>query len=334
MQRHHPVRATAAAVAAFLLLGGCGPAAGSPGGPSPKAAAGRTAPLAPAREPSAAETRLLERAEQILISRCMDGRGFPYAVTEAPDADARSFPYGVDDVEWARAHGYGGRDERAAAQAREADPNQRYFRGLSASGRAAARTALMGSAPVGLSATAPTGMTITASPEGCIADAERTLYGDLATWFRVKVVTMNLRPVRETRVHEDRQYADAVGQWAACMRAAGRPYAGPDASRQAAARFGESMPPAEADAAEAELAVIEATCASGTPLARVSKALDHTYGEQLRARHREEIALRWRLQNGALPMARQVGEEHGSEEHGSAEQDQTPHPRPSGGSHA
>ncbi|MFJ3912551.1 hypothetical protein [Streptomyces vinaceus] len=331
MRGQHPARAAAAAVAAFLFLGGCGPVARTAAGPSSEAApgrAGRAAPLAPAREPSAAETRLLERAEQILISRCMDGRGFPYAVTEAPEA-ARSFPYGVDDVEWARAHGYGGRDERAAARAREADPNQRYFRGLSESGRAAARTALMGSAPVGLSATAPTGMTITASPEGCIADAERTLYGDLATWFRVKVVTMNLRPVRETRVHEDRQYAQAVGEWAACMRAAGRPYAGPDTSRQAAAHFGESMPPAEADAAEAELAVVEATCASGTALARVSKALDHTYGERLRAQHQEEIALRWRLQDGALPMARQVCEEHGSEEHG-----KTPNPRTSGGSHA
>ncbi|MEU8842363.1 hypothetical protein AB0D97_25045 [Streptomyces roseus] len=337
MRRHHPARATAAAAAALLLLGGCGPAAGAPDGTSPKAAAGpagRPAPLAPAREPGAAERRLLERAEQILISRCMDGRGFPYAVTEVPDTGARAFPYGVDDVEWARAHGYGGREERAAAKAREADPNQRYFRGLSASGRAAARTALMGSAPVGLSATAPTGMTITASSEGCIAEAERALYGDLATWFRVKVVTMNLRPVRETRVHEDRQYAEAVGQWAACMRAAGRPYADPDASRQAAARFGESMPPAEADAAEAELAVIEATCATGTALARVSKALDHTYGEQLRAQHQEEIALRWRLQNGALPTARRACQEHGCEEHGSEEADRTPNPRPSGGSHA
>ncbi|WP_406186642.1 hypothetical protein [Streptomyces sp. NBC_01006] len=94
------------------------------------------------------------------------------------------------------------------------------------------------------------------------------------------------------------------------MREAGRPYAGPDASRQAAARFGESMPPAEADVAEAELAVVEATCAAGTPLALVSQALDHTYGEQLRAQHQEEIALKWRLQNGALPMARQV--QHGT----------------------
>ncbi|MFD0265143.1 hypothetical protein ACFVGY_00900 [Streptomyces sp. NPDC127106] len=281
--------ATAAALAAVLVLEGCGSSA-----------------RGAAREPSAAESRTLARAEQVLISRCMAVRGFPYAVTEGPDDGARSFPYAVDDVAWARDHGYGGAEERAAARAREDDPNQRYFRRLSAPERAAARTALMGAAPVGLSVQAPTGMTVTASADGCIADAQRSLYGDLAAWFRVKVVTMNLRPVREARVREDARYTGAVAEWAVCMEAAGRPHATPDASRQAAARYGEDLPPAAADAAAAELAVVEATCATGTPLARVSQALDRAYGEELRTRHRAEITLRWRLQNEALPKARRL----------------------------
>ncbi|MEU7556149.1 hypothetical protein AB0B01_28110 [Streptomyces sp. NPDC044571] len=307
MRRHRATAATAATAAATglvaaLLLGGCGAATG--GGPAP-----RPAPAGPSGEPGPEDLRVLARAEQVLISRCMGARGFPYEVTEVAGASgeaARSFPYGVDDVAWARAHGYGGREERRMAQARQADPNQRYFQGLSPSARAAARTALMGSSPVGLSVKAPTGMTITASTEGCIAEAERTLYGDLKGWFRVKVVTMNLRPVREARVREDQRYADAVRQWAACMRAAGRPYATPDESRQAAARYAESLPAPEADAAETALAVTEATCATGTPLAQVSQALDRTYGERLRAEHREEIAERWRFQNAALPMARRI----------------------------
>lgn len=323
MERHprrHRHRAALAAAAAVLALAGCGPA--------------RPGEAGPAREPSAAERQLLARAEEVLISRCMGERGFSYAVTEAPDPQdegARSFPYAVDDVTWARAHGYGGREERRAAQARQDDPNQRYFRQLPAARRAAARTALMGPSPDGLSVKAPTGMTITASTQGCTAQAQRTLYGDLAAWFRVKVVTMNLRPVREARVREDPRYADAVARWAACMAASGRPYATPDASRQAAAGYRADLPPAEADAAEAELAVVEATCATGTPLARVSQSLDHTYGEDLRAQHREDLALRWRLQSGALPRARRVT--------ATPTQTATPTPTPtgnetSGGSHA
>ncbi|MFD9333400.1 hypothetical protein ACFWBF_03150 [Streptomyces sp. NPDC060028] len=290
-RRLDAIAATAAALAAAVVLAGCAASA------APRA-------VGPVREPDTAEVRLLERAEQILISGCMRERGFPYAVTESPDDGAarRSFPYAVDDVEWARAHGYGGRDERRGAEARRADPNQQYFHSLSAQQRAAARTALMGRSPVGLSAEAPTGMTLTASTEGCIAQAQRSLYGDLAGWFRAKVVTMNLRPAQETRVREDRRYADAVGEWAGCMRAAGRPYATPLDSRQAAAGL--------ADAAETELAVIEATCATGTPLARVSQALDLTYGEEVRARHQDEIDLRRRLQNDALPMAERVVAQH------------------------
>ncbi|MGQ4335364.1 hypothetical protein [Streptomyces hayashii] len=323
MRRHRAttgITATAAGLAAALLLGGCGTAADDrPPGP----------PLtAPSREPDPEESRVLERAEQVLISRCMQERGFRYEVTDVIDAfgdGSRSFPYAIDDVAWARAHGYGGREERLKAEARRVDPNQRYFGRLSPSERVAARTALTGASPVGLSAKAPTGMTITASSKGCIADAERTLYKDLKGWFRVKVITMNLRPVRETRVHSDRRYTDAVGKWAACMRAAGRPYTSPDESRQAAAHYGESLPVPDADAAETALAVIEATCATSTPLAQVSQALDRSYGERLRKQYKEELAERWRFQNAALPMARRLAPPSPSASPGKTE--------PSGGSH-
>ncbi|AYN42854.1 hypothetical protein D9753_32715 [Streptomyces dangxiongensis] len=331
MRRHRATamtaaHAVAAGLATVLLLGGCGAATGGPA-PGPH-------PAGSSREPSPRETRVLDRAEQVLISRCMAARGWRYEVTEAGGASgegARSFPYAVDDVAWARAHGYGGREERLRTEARRADPNQRYFHRLSPSARAAARTALMGSSAVGLSVKAPTDMTITASTEGCIADAERTLYGDLEDWFRVKVVTMNLRPVREARVRRDRRYVTAVGRWAACMRAAGRPYADPDESRQAAARYGESLPAAEADAAGTALAVTEATCATGTPLARVSRALDRSYGERLRTQYREELVDRWRFQNAALPMARRLAPPSPSAPPSSHEPGET---ETSGGSHA
>ncbi|MFF9088476.1 hypothetical protein ACF1BE_19015 [Streptomyces sp. NPDC014991] len=331
MRRHRATATTAAnavaaGLAAVLLLGGCGAATGGPA-PGP-------GPAGSSREPGPRESRVLARAEQVLISRCMAARGFRYEVTAVAGTSgegARSFPYVIDDVAWARAHGYGGRQERLRAEARRADPNQRYFHGLPPAARAAARTALMGSSPVGLSVRAPTRMTITASTEGCIADAERTLYGDLEGWFRVKVITINLRPVRETRVRRDRRYVAAVGQWAACMRAAGRPYAGPDESRQAAARYRERLPASEADAAGTALAVIEATCATGTPLARVSRALDRSYGDRLRAQYREELVARWRFQNAALPMARRLAPPSASAPPSSHQPGET---ETSGGSHA
>ncbi|MFD3518462.1 hypothetical protein [Streptomyces sp. NPDC058657] len=253
--------------------------------------------------------RILARAEQVLISRCMAARGFRYEVTEAVPGSAsgtRSFPYAITDVAWARTHGYGGKEERKVAKAIQADPNQRYLRGLSPSARTAAGTALMGASAEGLSVKVPNGMTITASTEGCIADAERNLYGDLSNWFRVKVITMNLRPVREERVRQDRRYAAAVRQWATCMRAAGRPYKNPDEARQEVVRYRERLPVAKADVAETALAVAEATCVTSTRLAGVIRALDHSYSRQIRARYRQELDERWRLENAALSRARRT----------------------------
>ncbi|MFD5418442.1 hypothetical protein ACFWJT_10485 [Streptomyces sp. NPDC127069] len=312
-----PAVAPVVALAAVLALAGC--AAGGTAGA--ERASGRE--RASGAEPTAGQSRVLARAEQILISRCMSARGFTYAVTEPvrEEGAARSFPYGLDDVDWARAHGYGGRAERAAAEARAADPNQLYFHRLPARERAAARTALMGASPTGLTATAPTGMTLTASKEGCIARAQSALYGDPAAWFRVKVVTMNLRPAQEERVRRDGRYAEAVRRWADCMKAAGRPYASPDESRQAAAALAEELPPDRADAAETALAVTEATCATSTALGRVSRALDRAYGEEVRARHQDDIALGHRLQNAALPTAERVVSQYDRS-------------TPSGGSHA
>ncbi|MEU3404482.1 hypothetical protein ABZ766_11115 [Streptomyces sp. NPDC006670] len=298
----------AVALTAALALAGCADGGAPERGRALSAERAAAVDRASAAEPTAGQSRVLARAEQILISRCMAARGLTYAVTEPvrEEGAARSFPYGVDDVDWARAHGYGGRAERAAAEARAADPNQLWFHRLPARERAAARTALMGASPTGLSATAPTGMTLTASTDGCIARAQRTLYGDLPAWFRVKVVTMNLRPAQEERVRRDARYAEAVGRWAACMAEAGRPYASPADSRQAAAALAEGLPPDRADTAETALAVTEATCATSSGLGRVSQALDRAYGEEVRTRHQDDITLGRRLQNAALPTAERV----------------------------
>ncbi|MEU3724510.1 hypothetical protein AB0E73_17475, partial [Streptomyces sp. NPDC031705] len=86
-----PAAAALAAALAVTSLAGCGER-----GPAP--------PGGPAREPSAAQSRLLERAERVLVARCMAERGFEYAATGPPEAtpERRSFPSGLDDVELAR----------------------------------------------------------------------------------------------------------------------------------------------------------------------------------------------------------------------------------------
>lgn len=78
----------------------------------------------------------LHLAEQLLIKKCMEKRGYEYWVEERPAADGASrFPYVVDDPAWAARHGYGTDLYRERQQEALRDPNQRYYRSMPA-GRA------------------------------------------------------------------------------------------------------------------------------------------------------------------------------------------------------
>ena len=78
----------------------CGLALSACAGPSPVARA------APVRSLSPADRLWL--AEEILIARCMAAHGFTYVVTSpAAPAQVPEFPYGLNNLDRARAHGYG-----------------------------------------------------------------------------------------------------------------------------------------------------------------------------------------------------------------------------------
>ncbi|MEU7134647.1 hypothetical protein [Streptomyces sp. NPDC046261] len=54
--------------------------------------------------------------------------------------------------------------------------------------------ALFGTGPAELSVALPTGYVVRAHTDGCLAAAQRRLYGDQVRWFRASVVVNNLGP--------------------------------------------------------------------------------------------------------------------------------------------
>lgn len=259
------------------------------------------------REITAAESTMLKRAEDILISRCMQRLGFAFFLSERKDVpDTRNFPYVIDDIAWAQKHGFGGQDLRRKAQAQQADPNQRYFRSLPEDRQQAALAALHGQSPEGLAVTLPDGSIIKASDQGCTAEAQQRLYGDLAAWFRAKVTVSNLTPMYVSKVEHDPRFTKAVEEWGRCMQRAGHQFTSPNQLREALHGLTEGLGPAEADAVEVRLAVAEATCARSTPLAATAAELDRQYGDMARQQYRSEIETKHRLQLAALDRARQI----------------------------
>ncbi|MFC0052192.1 hypothetical protein [Streptomyces actinomycinicus] len=76
--------------------------------------------------------------------------------------------------------------------------------------------ALFGTGPAQLSLTLATGYTVRTHTDGCLAQAQRFLYGDQARWFRAEVTVNNLRPEAEARLGKDPSYRAALARRAAC----------------------------------------------------------------------------------------------------------------------
>jgi hypothetical protein len=245
----------------------------------------------------------LHLAEQLLIKRCMQEQGHKYWIEPpAPEDVSIRFPHVVDDPVWARAHGYGTDLRREREAEVRANPNQKYFRSAPAAIRATLVSDLNGARPQGLSARLPNGMRVTHSDRGCLATAERELYGDLEAWFRATRVTTTLAGMRVGLVSGDKRYKAAVKVWARCMRGHGYTYADPAASRAAATQPGRPWPHDE----EVRLASAEAACAVSSGLSDVTKSLDTEYRAELRRGHPRETADLSRLKREALPRARAI----------------------------
>lgn len=240
------------------------------------------------------------RAEKILTRDCMKKRGFSFWVTaELPDPVERLFPHVIDDPAWAAAHGYG-RDlqERRTALAAE-NPNQRYFRGLSAERKSAAVRTSNGAKPEGLEADVPGMATVRHSDEGCESEAQKSLYTDLRAWYRARKVTEALVIAVHTAVEADPVYTKAVDRWSVCMRAEGHRYSSPAEARRTFLRGPDGN-----GRTETETATAEARCALSSRLAETARALESARREDTDARYPTEVRDRKALEYGALSRAR------------------------------
>ncbi|MFD4602509.1 hypothetical protein ACFWPQ_31335 [Streptomyces sp. NPDC058464] len=285
--RRSAARLSAVAAVAALALTGCSRTSGDGSAP---VAAHRV------RDLTYAEDLRVSDAEQRLVARCMARHGFRYW-TDRPLSLAESRPLGYvqDDVNWARTYGYGSRITAKEDRARLHNPNSAYRKGLTATRQAAYDTALDGGRRAELLRTdVPGGGEVRKQTGGCDAEAERRLYGDPQTWFRLDTTASNLRPLYVGKLLHDRRFTAAVHAWSACMKRAGHPYPDPDAARQAAREHPAVQSRAEearSFAAETRIAVADATCARQVSLRSVGQdreahylaRLDGAYGARLDA---------------------------------------------------
>ncbi|MEU3980345.1 hypothetical protein AB0F77_09575 [Streptomyces sp. NPDC026672] len=255
-------------------------------------------------------------AQQRLTARCMARHGFAFWEDRTLSLrESRPVRYVQDDVAWAREFGYGGRIDAKNARTHAHNPNGAYRAGLSPSRRAAFDAALDGGADSRpLTAPLPGGGEIRKRLGGCTEEAERTLYGDPAVWFRTGKVATGVNALYTGQLMKDRRLTAAVRAWARCMKDAGQPYEDPWAARDAVvsdtARLGAARAD-EAFAAERETAVADATCARKTSLRAVASARETYYADRLRGRYGKDIDTYRRLGREAYDRAVHIVPERG-----------------------
>ncbi|WP_405064365.1 hypothetical protein OG474_22670 [Kribbella sp. NBC_01505] len=246
---------------------------------------------------SAEQVAVLERAEDVLIQRCMERAGFRYSIVpRVVDPVPFHFSYVVDDIRWADKHGYGTALRRQIME--KEDPNQRYFGSLPTDEQQAAATALNGTEPTGLMATLPGGQVVQHSDTGCQSEAQRELYGDLPAWYASTKLVENLIGHRYGLVVGNARFQAAIPAWSLCMRDRGYRFVSPE----------EAHASELSSIAEVRRAGAEARCAVETGLGALARELDTTYDAGLREQHRGVLSARADLQRRALPKARVLSE--------------------------
>ncbi|MFE1989016.1 hypothetical protein [Streptomyces mirabilis] len=182
------LRAFAAAALAVLALTGCS-----------TATAQRAVPPLPRTERDRDD--LIDAAQQVLVDRCLARQGLTLPNASAPQDHSVSAP---------QDHSASAPQDHSASA-----PQDRRL-----------QSALFGHGHPELSVTLATGYTVTAHTDGCLAAAERDLYGDQRLWFRTRVVVNNLRAEAQQRMKRDPDYRAATARWTRCVTPAheARPY--------------------------------------------------------------------------------------------------------------
>ncbi|MEV4428253.1 hypothetical protein ACN9M0_38180 [Streptomyces sp. R-07] len=244
-----------------------------------------------------AEQRLLFEAQERLVAACMRGRGRPYQplAWHAPEPGDGDDTQG-DDVAARRREGYGG--PSVIRPARAADPNGDYVRTLPPDEAKAYGAALFGTPSHRIEVNLADGVAFM-NADGCVAHAERQLYGDLTLWLKAQMTVMNLAGEVSRKAADDNRAARTLPLWRDCMKARGFPYRDPAESRAAvfsayeAVTGGPGARPEDLDRLrrrEIAVAVADATCDARAGRARTLRGLEAQYRRQVTQEHAEQIA--------------------------------------------
>jgi hypothetical protein len=248
----------------------------------------------------------LRFAEQSLIAQCMADRGLPYRV--APEGADTGLPtMSVSDVEKAKEEGYGLATERAQADAVTSLEDERI--GLPPRQQREYDRALFGPARAPeASARSLAGDVITASTQGCIAEARTRLFGSVENFLVLSEFLGNsVRFVMYQSREESPEVQEAFEEWQACMASAGYPDLEERNGGEALARVAyEEESLARASELETRIAVTDAECDQQAEYSQAATVAENRALAEYFSKYEGQIAGIQEIREKAIVNAREI----------------------------
>ncbi|MBB5869975.1 hypothetical protein F4553_003354 [Allocatelliglobosispora scoriae] len=298
------------AICAVVLVVAAGSAAYLFSGAQPSAAKSGALHIGTLPDAGATESELIDWAELLLAGECMAAHGHEFTVDWVNDPSARIpmvVPYGSSDIAAAQRDGYGwGPARRAGGKGSYADANQAYTKTLTKPQEQRYTQDFFGDRQTVVTVKRADGAEVSTSSTGCLADARRTLFGDLARWVPLDVRFSGIDGEVIPLVLAEPEVKASLAEWRACMGRAGHSVENPTDARDKARALYSAMEFEPAWAAERAMATADATCVVQSRL--------RTIGDRLQARHLKgllrdsagEIESYRTLRTGAVQRARSM----------------------------
>ncbi len=281
------------------------------------------------------DARFLLVAQQTLIARCMEDRGFLYIIPHIPEDPFGEAPHRFwgPDPELASQAGYGIYDSQFAETSQPpedpqqdaadgtsefegdvppgedtGDPHGDYLNTLSAEELQEWMAALTGTGEnqIVVEDAGEGGAAAFMNTDGCVAEVETDLYGDLTALLQTDLLIHNLRSEQSERIDTDPRFAQAQDSWLRCMRSEGfEPEEPGDAYSIALASY-EELPLDEARSFEIEVAMIDAACVEESGVNRIYLTLLAEADEYIETEHAGALLGLRELQEHAVQRAKEL----------------------------
>ncbi|TDC62559.1 hypothetical protein E1200_25325 [Actinomadura sp. GC306] len=252
------------------------------------------------------ERRQLVIAENELISRCMRRQGFKH-VTEIPPAEnVFGTPVEHDDVDARKQNGYGLSDRNPGKEADGIGVNGRYMQTLSKSEQRRWELAYFGGGNSEMQVRLADGSVVTFNRNGCITEARRSLYGDVASYLKVYMIAINYSGKAVGMTERDPGYLEAIAQWRNCMAGRGYHFESPKAAQEAAQDLYTDKDRETARRQEIAIATADAECDRKVNLSKLRRDLLEKNTKLAGKKYEAEILGYQELEQKALKRAKEL----------------------------